>query len=264
MSNEAFALTIGFVVFAFGAIGLLLQRILPERFTTGAPKDLLGAMAGLLTLLSALVLGLLIWTAYGVYSTQNVAIHTLAAKLLQLDLALADYGAGAEAERAQLRQDLAGTVQQVWGEGRRAEDFVTENFSAAIESMRHKQGYLQALTPDTDAQKRALAAAAQTTDAIAQSRLQLALGLTNPVSYPLIYAVAAWFAGIFCAYGLTSRASPMAFIVFGLGAAAIASATYMILDLSSPYSGLFRASPAPLERVLAHMSKDQGKVGGQR
>ena len=71
-------------------------------------------------------------------------------------------------------------------------------------------------------------------------------------------------AALFCANGLMSRASPATFVVFALGALAIASAVYVILDLSSPYSGFFRASPAPLERVLAQMSRDQGKVGGQR
>jgi hypothetical protein len=30
----------------------------------------------------------------------------------------------------------------------------------------------------------------------------------------------------------------------------------MILDLSSPYSGLFRASSEPLEQVLAMMGKE--------
>ena len=53
---------------------------------------MIGAVVGLLTLLCALVLGLLIWTAYGVYSGQNLAVQTLAAKNLQLDMALADYG----------------------------------------------------------------------------------------------------------------------------------------------------------------------------
>jgi len=41
-----------------------------------------------------------------------------------------------------------------------------------------------------------------------------------------------------------------------LGALAIASAAYLILDLSSPYSGLFRVSSAPLEQVLAVMGKE--------
>jgi hypothetical protein len=56
----------------------------------------------------------------------------------------------------------------------------------------------------------------------------------------------------------------MSVIVLAVGALAVASALYMIEDLSSPYSGLFRASPAPLEQVLAYMGQGQGTVGGQR
>jgi hypothetical protein len=41
-----------------------------------------------------------------------------------------------------------------------------------------------------------------------------------------------------------------------VGALAISSAVYLILDLSDPYSGVFRASPAPLEQVLAIMGKE--------
>src|SRR5271157_5811473 len=88
MNPEKFAFTVGIAVFVGGSIGLLLHRLLPEKHLIGGGKDMVGAVVGLFTLLSALVLGLLIWTAYGVYSGQNVAIQTLAAKVLQLDLAL--------------------------------------------------------------------------------------------------------------------------------------------------------------------------------
>jgi hypothetical protein len=44
--------------------------------------------------------------------------------------------------------------------------------------------------------------------------------------------------------------------IFFIGACAAASAVYMILDLSSPYSGFFRASPAPLQQVLAVIGKE--------
>src|SRR5208282_524418 len=107
MGAERFALAVAAAVFVGGVAGLLLQRRLPEEFTTGGPRDMIGAVVGLLTLLSALVLGLLIWTAYGVYSGQNLAVQTLAAKLLQMDVALTDYGPEATAGRALLRQDLA-------------------------------------------------------------------------------------------------------------------------------------------------------------
>ncbi len=58
-----------------------LQRALPEKHTTGPSRDMIGAVVGLLTLLCALVTGLLIWTAYGVYAGQNAAIQTLASKV---------------------------------------------------------------------------------------------------------------------------------------------------------------------------------------
>jgi hypothetical protein len=106
MSPDKFALAVAVVIFASGAVGLVLQRALPESFTTGGPRDMIGAVAGVLTLLSALTLGLLMWTAYGVYAGQNLAIQTLAAKVLQLDLALADYGSEAKDVRQQLRDGL--------------------------------------------------------------------------------------------------------------------------------------------------------------
>jgi hypothetical protein len=265
MNNpERFAMASAAVVFASGAIGLILQRFLPEKYTTGASRDMIGAIVGLLTLLSALALSLLIWTAYGVYSGQNAAIQTLAAKDLQLDLALTDYGSEAVAGRALLRQGLARTVDEIWGEHQDVEKFVAKNFAAAIDSSRRRQAYLDTLDPQTDAQKQALAAAKHTVDAIAQSRLQMSFALTSPVSYPLIFTVLGWAVGLFCGFGLMSRANAMSIAAMAFGAIAVASAAYLILDLSSPYSGYFRASPAPLEQVLGYMGRGQGIVGGQR
>jgi hypothetical protein len=73
----------------------------------------IGAVLGLLTLLSALVLGLLIWTAHGVYSAQNSAIQNLAAKVLDFDLALADYGPEANAAREETAPGLS--WRRLWG-----------------------------------------------------------------------------------------------------------------------------------------------------
>src|ERR1700743_1226146 len=92
MSSDRFALAVAAVMFAGGLLGLILQRVLPEHHTTGGSRDMIGAVVGLLTLLCALVTGLLIWTAYGVYSGQNTQIQSLASKVMQLDLALSYYG----------------------------------------------------------------------------------------------------------------------------------------------------------------------------
>ena len=93
------------VVFIGGAIGLQLQRALPEDWTTGGARDMTGAVVGLVTLLLALVLGLLIWSAYGVYSTQKASIQTFAINALKFDEALQKYGPEAAEGRKFSRQD---------------------------------------------------------------------------------------------------------------------------------------------------------------
>ena len=134
--------------------------------------------------------------------------------------------------------------------------FVAQNFSAAVESLRNRDKALAELHPSTDAEKQALAAATSTVDAIGKARLQMSFALSNPVSYPLILMVVGWATFLFCGYGLMSKGNPMSIAAGVGGAIAVASAVYLILDLSDPYSGAFRTSSAPLEQVLAVMGKE--------
>jgi len=75
MNAISMAVIFALLVFAAGGVGLELQRRLPESFTTGSSRDTIGAISGLLGLFLALVLGLLIWTSYGVYSTPHESPH---------------------------------------------------------------------------------------------------------------------------------------------------------------------------------------------
>jgi hypothetical protein len=53
ISTTGFAIVAALAVFGGGALGFILQRTLPESLTTGGPRDMIGAVVGLLTLLSA-------------------------------------------------------------------------------------------------------------------------------------------------------------------------------------------------------------------
>jgi hypothetical protein len=256
MNPEKFSASVAIAVFAGGLIGLILQRVLPEKHTTGPSRDMIGAVAGLLTLLCALVTGLLIWTAYGVYAGQNTTIQTLASKVLQLDLTLADYGPDAKPERLALRDRLGKTIDQVWGATETDANFAANTFAAAIENLRDPQKALAGLNPSSDEQKQALATATSTVQAIGQARLQMAFALSAPVCYPLLLTVVGWVFFLFCGFGLTSKGGLMPVLTLAVGSIAVATAVLLILDLSSPYAGMFRASPAPLEQVLAVMGKE--------
>jgi Protein of unknown function (DUF4239) len=256
MSFSGFALAVAVAMFAAGLLGLGLQRVLPKHHTTGGSREMIGAVVGLLTLLSALVSGLLIWKAYGVYSDQNTQIQAMASKVMQLDLALSDYGPEANPARAQLRDALGKTIDQVWGANVSDSDFAANTFASALQNMRARDKVLAGLHPSTDEQKQALAAAMSASDALAQSRMQMSFALSAPVSYPLLLTVVGWVVCLFCGFGLTARATVTSMIAMAVGSIAVASAVLLILDLSDPYSGPFRASPEPLEQALAVMGKE--------
>jgi hypothetical protein len=106
------------------------------------------------------------------------------------------------------------------------------------------------------AQKQALAAATSTVDSINQSRLQMSFALGNPVSIPLVAIVVAWATLLIFGYGLLSGGNVASFVAMVVAALAVASAAYLIVALSDPYAGLFRASSAPLDQVLAVIDKE--------
>jgi hypothetical protein len=254
MNATGVAAAVAIVTFAGGIVGLGVQRWLPEEFSAGALKDMAGAVSGLLTLLTALVLGLLVWTAYGVFSNQAAAVRNLAIGILQLDLALADYGPDAASGRTQLRESVGRSLDEIWGQYGDS-DFIVRSDRATIANLRDRQVYLNSLHATTEAQKQALAAANQAATSISQTRLQMALALSDPLARQLIFVVAAWAVFIFIAFGFMHGGHLSTVVALAIGAVAVSSALYLVIDLSEPYSGLFRVSAAPIQQVLEQIGK---------
>jgi Protein of unknown function (DUF4239) len=240
------------VTFVGGLVGLMLHRLLPEPVTSGPLRDMTNAVGGLLSLLTALVLGLLIWTAYGVYASQATAVRSLATQFLELDLAFADYGPDAAAQRTHLAEDVRRVVLELWGSDR---DYAARNYSATIANWHARQADLKTLHANTDKEKQALDAATQAANAIARTRLQMAAALTDPVSRPLVLVVVAWAVCLFISYGLMHAKSLDALAALAVGAIAVGTAVYLLIDLSHPYSGLFQVSSDPITQTLEFMGK---------
>ena len=155
-----------------------------------------------------------------------------------------------------MRQSVGKAIDEVWGAKESDADFAANNFAAAVRSMRDREHALESLHPSNDFQKQALAKANSAVDAIGQARLQMSFALSAPVAYPVLLIVVGWVGCLFCGFGLTARGTVTSVIALAVGSIAIASAVLLILDLSNPYSGIVRASHAPLEQALAVMGKE--------
>ncbi|HXT07102.1 MAG TPA: hypothetical protein VN715_09220 [Roseiarcus sp.] len=249
MNSIWLAALVAVVVFAAGMIGHEIQRRIPESWTTGGPRDALGAVSGLFGLLLALVLGLLIWTAFGVYSTQKATMQTVALNLYKLESALKEYGPETADFRKQLEAGVHRAIADTWGK-REGEDFAVNVFRQALSGYKAREAYLDSLKPTSEAQKLALAMAKAASPALSQARAQMALALIEPISYPLLSLVVGWATVLFFAYGLMTKRHPMTLLTFAVGGIGIASAIYLILGFSDPYVGLFQLSPAPIEAAM--------------
>ncbi len=159
--------------------------------------------------------------------------------MLQLDLALSDYGPGATDARIQLRDGVGKDDRRNLGRRHQQQQFRRQQFCLRGPQFARQRAALGKLQPTTDAETQALAAAKAAVDAIGQSRLQMSFALTTPISYPLMDTVVGWAMLLFCGFGLMSKGNPMSIVVAIVGAVAVASAFHLIIDLSSPYSGIF-------------------------
>jgi hypothetical protein len=246
---------IAVLVFACGLGGLYLQGLLPEPQSERS-RDMISAVLGLITLLLALVLGTIVGSAYGRFTMQNAEMENLSTRALQLDLALAEYGPETEPFRAKIKEEMSRAYRLFWRSGNDADsDPAALKVSAALPKLREADEFLASLNPQTPGQRQAAASAATDAGWIQNIRIGMSLQLASSVPWPLLVVVVAWSLLLFFGFGLRSRFSATTVAALGFGAFAIASAIFLILDLSEPYTGLFRVPPAALLQTIEALNR---------
>jgi hypothetical protein len=114
---------------------------------------------------------------------------------------------------------------------------------------------LDALDPKTPVQKDALGAAKANLALMEQTRLLMSLQLSSPVAWSLVTSVIFWSLFLFCGFGVLSGTNPTTVAALAFGAISVASAMFLILDLTQPYSGLFRVPPSAIQQTLEAIDK---------
>lgn len=253
MTTVLISAVVGVLTFGLGLFGLFLQRLLPEHHMTSGSRDMIGAIMGLVSLLLALVLGTLVGSAYGFFAIQKGNVETLSARALQLDLALAQYGRETEPLRFGLKGAIKAAYQTIWGGG----DADPKQFDVefVLPGFQRMNEGIAALTPHTPAQTQLLPTIVANAGIIQQTRLLMSLQLASPVSWPLLVIVVSWAMLLFCGFGVLSRFNSTSVAALALGAFAVASAVFLILELNAPFNGLFRVPGASVEETIRALGK---------
>jgi Protein of unknown function (DUF4239) len=249
MATHWLCIGVAILAFLFGVAGLYLQKLLPESHSVELSREMIAAIVGLVSLLLALVLGTLIGSAYSFYSTQKSELETLAAREVQLDLALAEFGPETQVVRVAMKQMLERIRVMLWGDG--GADSASELSTAApIEHLRMLDLYIASLDPKTPAQRQFAAAATADAGVIEQTRVLISMQLASSISWPLVIIVVSWALILFCGFGLLSRINGTTLAALAFGAFAVGSALFMILELSHPFTGVFRVPSGAFDQML--------------
>jgi hypothetical protein len=123
----------------------------------------------------------------------------------------------------------------------------------ARDDLRAIADFFASLKPATEEQRELVGAAKQAFARIVETTLLMARQLANPVPLLLMAVVVGWSALLFFCFGPLATFSWISLLAQILGSLAVAAAFFMILEFSTPYSGLFRISPVGVDSLIKSM-----------
>jgi len=218
--------------------------------------DAIRSISSLIGTLFAIVLGLLVSSSYATFNNHQADLNSLVSAIANIDLLLKHFPDMSARPRMILRElvvDLLGRYCPKNGHkhgdqinyNQLSEDvgklLAINNISAESKDMTHDD----------------IKSLRDYSSNFFNVQSNIVRSLSNQVPTLLLVIVFGWACLLFFLYGSFSGGNMIALICMLLGAVAIASASFLILELTHPYHGIFKVSRAPLELLLQSMFQEQ-------
>lgn len=257
---------LGFLaLFAASALaGVALRIHLPEEHLSKENMDAVRLVTGLLVTFAALVLSLQLSSARANFDSASRDRSAYAAQLANLDQCLRDLGQASAPTRLKLRQYTAAVIASTWrhetvplvegmpdvrGMAVRGEDAGLGRLFATIGRE------IDAMAPSEPVLDNTAARCRSGFVATAQARWSVIEDPHAPSGFYFIAIVAFWLSLVFLSFGLQVPRRHLAAIVLGLGVVSVASVMFVIVDLGTPYQGVFGIPSTAMRDALVDMSR---------
>jgi hypothetical protein len=250
MNSILLSMVIFAIIFAGSIAGIALRRALPDEQLGTDSKEVVRLATGLIVTMSGLVIGMLVSSASSSYEAQKNQIASLASEAIIMDRMMQVYGPETAKVRIEFRQLLEADIDRIWpAESSEQSRLRPGDHDAAF----YRE--LQLLAPQDASQtavKTQILASAVRLD---QSQwLMFMKGDQAPIPVLLLVVVVSWLLATFASFGLFAPPNSTVVTTFALTALAVSSALFIIMNLSSPFTGVLKLSSAPLRDALVQMS----------
>ena len=242
--------------FVFALTGILAQWLVTASYIAES-RSMITSVVGLVATLLSVVIGLLVWTSYGQFSTQQSDVETLGRSIARLDFFFRQLGPEAAAARAVVRRQALQVRARFWPDDRDVPPraIVYDTVHADAQAM---FAALEALRPTDEDQRQFLALARDNFSKLVETQISMTRTLTNRVPDVLLNVVVGWACALFFGYGLLAAINALTFFMAAVGSVAVASAIFLILEMADPYSGLFRISSASFDQLIRGLAAADG------
>jgi len=237
------------ILFGGGMLGLVVGNAMPEKYHDSSTKAIVQTATGMVSLLAALVLGLLVATAKNKFDTFNKRTEEFAADLMLLNRELADYGPTAAEGKARLREYTEAKIAEIWGGTEDVE--ATSTRGPTWRLLEGLQQSVRDLDPKSESEHSAKASASALVAELRKTTALQRAEAMNHVQHPFLFIRLGWFAILFFSIGLFAPRNRLVIAALVVGALSIAGAVVMITDMDSPFEGILTVSPDPMRDALA-------------
>ena len=249
MNPTEISATVFAIVFGAALIGMALKTMLPDEHLSPETKDVVKLGVGLIGTMAALLLGLLVASAKSSYDERSTELTQMAANVVLLDRELAHYGPEAANVRSMLKAGVQRLIDAVWTDDGGA------RLGTQISSREVVYDAIDALTPQTDSQRRLQSEAESLATGLGQERMLLFAQSGSSISKPFLIVVTFWLSVLFLSFGLFAPRNATVVITLLVTALSVAGALFLVMELDHPFSGWIQISSLPLRNALAAMGK---------
>ncbi|HXW91984.1 MAG TPA: hypothetical protein VEK33_15660 [Terriglobales bacterium] len=247
MSSIGISLTAFAFVFGGAVAGLLLRSSLPQTHLSSDSKETVKLGMGLVSTMSALVLGLLVSSAKSFYDTQGAELNQMSADVVALDRVLAHYGPETKEGREALRGSVVRQLEQIWPQ--KSTQLEAPGTSEALIDK------IQELSPKDDRQRSLQDQAMSLAISLGRMRWLMYEQGNASVSKPMLAIMVFWLAVVFLSFGLFAPHNTTTIASLFAAALSVSGAIFLILEMYAPFAGLIQISSAPLRSALAHLGQ---------
>jgi hypothetical protein len=236
-------------------VGLGLRSRLAEDRLDSETRASVTTAAGLIASMSALLLGLLVANAQSAYDSVSTEVDQMAANLVQLDRTLGAFGPAAAEARALLRESVVAEIDRIWPPNARSVEAVA-SVPVEVEQARSQlMTLIERLPAETDAQRNRHRTALDLVAVTTRTRVLILSQVRSDLPLPIILVVSSWLVMLFLGFGLLTRQNAVALIALTAGAASVAGAMFLILELNRPFGGIMQIQPESMRAALMLMGR---------